>query len=115
MGATRLRHAQRIQQVPDDLLNSIKARFTRAAAVEQRGLDQFEVGRVGQQPHKAKYYSLTPAGPQAAHSEAESWERMAAVIARLLQAEGVVKMHGLRVFALRLLGLFGRQRNERKS
>ena len=54
---------------------------------EQRGWISSKWG-VLDNNRKAKYYSLTWAGRKQLTSEAESWERMAAVIAKLLGAEG---------------------------
>jgi PadR family transcriptional regulator PadR len=81
--------AQRIQQVSDDLLKLNQGTLYPALLrLEQRGWINSKWG-VSDNNRKAKYYSLTRSGRKQLTCEAESWERMAAVIARLLQAEGV--------------------------
>jgi PadR family transcriptional regulator, regulatory protein PadR len=81
--------AQRIQQVSDDLLKLNQGTLYPALLrLEQRGWINSKWG-VSDNNRKAKYYSLTRSGRKQLTSEAESWERMAAVIARLLEAEGV--------------------------
>jgi PadR family transcriptional regulator, regulatory protein PadR len=80
--------AQRIQQVSDDLLKLNQGTLYPALLrLEQRGWINSKWG-VSDNNRKAKYYSLTRSGRKQLTSEAESWERMAAVIARLLEAEG---------------------------
>jgi PadR family transcriptional regulator, regulatory protein PadR len=54
--------------------------------LEQRGWISSKWG-VSDNNRKAKYYSLTRSGRKQLASEAESWERMAGVIARLLATE----------------------------
>ena len=81
--------AQRIQQVSNDLLKLNQGTLYPALLrLEQRGWINAKWG-VSENNRKAKYYSLTRAGRRQLVAEAESWERMAAVIARLLAgAEG---------------------------
>jgi PadR family transcriptional regulator, regulatory protein PadR len=80
--------AQRIQQVSEDLLKLNQGTLYPALLrLEQRGWIRSKWG-VSDNNRKAKYYSLTRSGRKQLTSEAESWERMAAVIARLLEAEG---------------------------
>jgi PadR family transcriptional regulator PadR len=80
--------AQRIQQVSEDLLKLNQGTLYPALLrLEQRVWINSNWG-VSENNRKAKYYSLTPAGRKQLTSEAESWERMAAVMARLLGAEG---------------------------
>jgi PadR family transcriptional regulator, regulatory protein PadR len=81
--------AQRIQQVSEDLLKLNQGTLYPALLrLEQRGWISAKWG-VSENNRKAKYYSLTRAGRKQLVSEAESWERRAAVIARLLAgAEG---------------------------
>ena len=80
--------AQRIQQVSGDLLKLNQGTLYPALLrLEQRGWIGSKWG-VSDHNRKAKYYSLTRAGRKQLTSEAESWERMAAVMARLLGAEG---------------------------
>ena len=79
--------AQRIQQVSEDLLKLNQGTLYPALLrLEQRGWINSNWG-VSENNRKAKYYSLTRAGCKQLTSEAESWERMAAVMARLLGAE----------------------------
>src|SRR5882724_12406434 len=81
--------ALRIQQVSDDLLKLNQGTLYPALLrLEQRGWINSKWG-VSDNNRKAKYYSLTRPGRKQLTSEAESWERMAAVIARLLGAEGI--------------------------
>ena len=81
--------AQRIQQVSDDLLKLNQGTLYPALLrLEQRGWINSKWG-VSDNNRKAKYYSLTRSGRKQLTSEAQSWARMAAVIARLLEAEGV--------------------------
>jgi PadR family transcriptional regulator, regulatory protein PadR len=82
--------AQRIQQVSEDLLKLNQGTLYPALLrLEQRGWISSKWG-VSDNNRKAKYYSLTRAGHKQLATEAESWERMAAMIARLLaSAEGV--------------------------
>ena len=81
--------AQRIQQVSEDLLKLNQGTLYPALLrLEQRGWINSNWG-VSENNRKAKYYSLTRSGCRQLTSETEGWERMAAVIARLLRAEGV--------------------------
>jgi len=81
--------AQRIQQVSEDLLKLNQGTLYPALLrLEQRGWISSKWG-VSDNNRKAKYYSLTRSGRKQLTSEAANWERMAAVIARLLAAEGV--------------------------
>jgi PadR family transcriptional regulator PadR len=76
--------AQRIQQVSEDLLKLNQGTLYPALLrLEQRGWIGSKWGVSGNN-RKAKYYSLTRAGRKQLASEAESWERMAGVIGRLL-------------------------------
>jgi PadR family transcriptional regulator, regulatory protein PadR len=81
--------AQRIQQVSEDLLKLNQGTLYPALLrLEPRGWISSKWG-LSDNHRKAKYYSLTRSGRAQLSSEAESWERMAAVIARLLGAEGL--------------------------
>jgi PadR family transcriptional regulator, regulatory protein PadR len=80
--------AQRIQQVSEDLLKLNQGTLYPALLrLEQRGWISSKWG-VSDNNRKAKYYSLTRSGRKQLANEAASWERMAAVIARLLATEG---------------------------
>jgi PadR family transcriptional regulator, regulatory protein PadR len=79
--------AQRIQQVSQDLLKLNQGTLYPALLrLEQRGWISSKWG-VSDNNRKAKYYSLTRSGRKQLANEAESWERMAGVIARLLATE----------------------------
>jgi len=81
--------AQRIQQVSEDLLKLNQGTLYPALLrLEQRGWISSKWG-VSDNNRRAKYYSLTRPGRKQLTSEAESWERMAAMISRLLGAEGI--------------------------
>jgi transcriptional regulator len=80
--------AQRIRQVSEDLLKLNQGTLYPALLrLEQRGWISSKWG-VSDNNRKAKYHSLTRSGRKQLTSETESWERMAAVIARLLGGEG---------------------------
>jgi PadR family transcriptional regulator, regulatory protein PadR len=81
--------AQRVQQVSEDLMKLNQGTLYPALLrLEQRGWIHSKWG-VSENNRRARYYSLTPAGRKQLVKEAESWERMAGVIARLLTgAEG---------------------------
>jgi PadR family transcriptional regulator, regulatory protein PadR len=80
--------AQRIQQVSEDLLKLNQGTLYPALLrLEQRGWISSKWG-VSDNNRKAKYYSLTRSGRKQLATETVTWERMAAVIARLLSAEG---------------------------
>jgi transcriptional regulator len=80
--------AQRIQQVSEYLLKLNQGTLYPALLrLEQRGWVSSKWG-VSDNNRKAKYYSLTRSGRKQLATEAESWERMAGIIARLLGAEG---------------------------
>ena len=76
--------AQRIQQVSEDLLKLNQGTLYPALLrLEQRGWISSKWG-VSDNNRRAKYYVLTRAGRKQLATEEKSWERMAAVIARLL-------------------------------
>src|SRR6201998_2687468 len=81
--------AQRIQQVSEDLLKLNQGTLYPALLrLEQRGWISAKWG-VSDNNRKAKYYSLTRSGRKQLATETASWERMAALMARLLGgAEG---------------------------
>lgn len=82
--------AVRIQQVSADLLRLNQGTLYPALLrLEQRGWISSKWG-VSDNNRKAKFYSLTRRGRKQLLAETESWERMAALIARLLRrTEGV--------------------------
>ena len=80
--------AVRIQQVSEDLLKLNQGTLYPALLrLEQRGWISSKWG-VSENNRKAKFYTLTRAGRRQLATETESWERMAAVIHRLLGTQG---------------------------
>jgi transcriptional regulator len=77
--------ALRIQQVSEDLLQLNQGTLYPALLrLEQRGWIASKWG-VSENNRKAKYYSLTRAGRRRLVEEAESWDRMSAMINRVLR------------------------------
>ena len=77
--------AQRIQQVSEDLLQLNQGTLYPALLrLEQRGWVASKWG-VSENNRKAKFYSLTRAGRRQLVEEAESWDRMSAMINRVLR------------------------------
>ncbi len=77
--------ALRIQQVSDKLLQLNQGTLYPALLrIEQRGWIASKWG-VSENNRKAKYYSLTYAGRKQLEQEVESWDRMSAVINRVLR------------------------------
>lgn len=78
--------ALRIQQVSEDLLQLNQGTLYPALLrLDQRGWIASKWG-VSENNRKAKYYSLTRAGSKQLAEEAESWDRMSAMINRVLRA-----------------------------
>jgi PadR family transcriptional regulator, regulatory protein PadR len=76
--------AQRVQQVSEDLLKLNQGTLYPALLrLEQRGWISSKWG-ASENNRKAKYYSLTRAGRKQLLAETASWERMTALMARLL-------------------------------
>lgn len=82
--------AVRIQQVSEDLLKLNQGTLYPALLrLEQKGWINSKWG-VSVNNRKARYYSLTRAGRKQMATEAKSWERMAALMKRILGGvEGV--------------------------
>jgi PadR family transcriptional regulator len=77
--------ALRIQQVSEDLLQLNQGTLYPALLrLEQRGWIASKWG-VSENNRKAKFYSLTRAGRRQLAQEAESWDRMSAMINRVLR------------------------------
>ena len=77
--------AQRIQQVSEDLLKLNQGTLYPALLrLEQRGWISSKWG-ASENNRKAKFYTLTRAGRKQLLTETESWERMTALMARLLR------------------------------
>jgi len=79
--------ARRLQQVSNDVLRLNQGSLYPALLrLEQKGWISARWG-VTEANRKARYYSLTRAGRKRLKEEAESWERMAAIIGRVLEGE----------------------------
>jgi PadR family transcriptional regulator PadR len=80
--------AVRIQQVSEDLLKLNQGTLYPALLrLEQRGWISSKWG-VSENNRKAKFYTLTRLGRRQLATETKSWERMAAVIQRLIRTQG---------------------------
>jgi len=78
--------AQRIQQISDHVLELNQGTLYPALVrLEQRGWIDSEWGR-SDNNRRARYYRITTRGRKQLAVEAENWERMAGIIARLFQA-----------------------------
>jgi transcriptional regulator len=76
--------AQRIKQMSEDLLKLNQGTLYPALLrLEQRGWISSKWG-TSENNRRARYYSLTRSGKKQLAAEAESWERMSSVIAKLL-------------------------------
>ena len=81
--------ARRIEQVSEHLLHLNQGTLYPALLrLEQKGWISSKWG-TSDNNRRARYYSLTKAGKKQLAREAESWERMAGVIARMLQDEAI--------------------------
>jgi PadR family transcriptional regulator, regulatory protein PadR len=79
--------ARRIEQVSENLLHLNQGTLYPALLrLEQKGWISSKWG-TSDNNRRARYYSLTRSGKKQLAREAESWERMAGMIARLLQGE----------------------------
>lgn len=77
--------ARRIQQISQDALQLNQGTLYPALLrLQLRGWVVSKWG-VTENNRKARYYSITRAGRKRLQEEAESWERMAAIINRVLQ------------------------------
>jgi transcriptional regulator len=78
--------ARRIEQVSDDALQMNQGTLYPALVrLEQRGWITSKWG-LSDNNRRARYYELTKAGRKQLRSEAASWERMAAIVARFLES-----------------------------
>jgi PadR family transcriptional regulator PadR len=81
--------ARRIEQVSENLLHLNQGTLYPALLrLEQKGWIGSKWG-TSDNNRRARYYSLTKAGKKQLVRETESWEKMAGMIARLLQGEPV--------------------------
>ncbi len=77
--------ARRIEQVSGDLLRLNQGTLYPALLrLEQKGWITSKWG-TSENNRRARFYSLTKAGRKQLEKEAEDWERMSAIIARLLE------------------------------
>jgi PadR family transcriptional regulator, regulatory protein PadR len=80
--------ARRIEQVSQDLLSMNQGTLYPALLrLEQRGWITSTWG-ISENNRKARFYSLTKAGRKQLEQETENWQRMAALISRLVAGEG---------------------------
>ena len=76
--------AQRLQQVSDDILHLNQGTLYPALLrLEQRGWIASKWG-TSENNRRARYYTLTRAGRKQLQRETDDWQRMAAIMARLL-------------------------------
>jgi len=80
--------ARRIEQVSGDriILNQGTI-YTSLVRLEQRGWIRSKWG-VSENNRRARFYSLTRAGQKQLAAETENWERIAAVMGRVLASDG---------------------------
>ena len=77
--------ARRIQQVSEDALQLSQGTIYPALLrLEQRGWIQAEWG-TSENNRKVRFYTITKAGRKQLREETESWERMMAIINRVLE------------------------------
>ena len=78
--------ARRIEQVSEGVLSLNQGTIYPALLrLQQKGWIKGEWGS-SENNRKAKYYSLTRSGRKQLATETESWERISAIIARMLQS-----------------------------
>jgi PadR family transcriptional regulator, regulatory protein PadR len=77
--------ARRLEQVSEDVLRLNEGTvYTSLLRLQQRGWISSEWG-VSENNRKARYYAITRSGLRQLARETENWERIAAVIGRVLQ------------------------------
>jgi len=77
--------SRRIQQVSDNALQLTQGTIYPALLrLEQRGWIAPEWG-ISDQNRRARFYSITKAGRKQLHEETENWERMMAIINKVLE------------------------------
>ena len=80
--------ARRIEQVSDDALRLNQGTLYPALIrLEQRGWIKSKWG-ASENKRRARFYSLTRTGRRQLEVEAENWQQMVAVIARVLEGAG---------------------------
>ncbi len=80
--------ARRIEQISGDVLKLNEGTVYTALMRLQRQGWISSVWGTSENNRKAKFYTITRAGRRQLSHEAESWERIAGVIARFLQSPG---------------------------
>ncbi len=81
--------AQRLQQVSDDLLQLNQGTLYPALLrLEQRGWISSKWG-LSDNNRKARFYTLTRSGRRQLQREADDWQRMTAIMARVLGGEEI--------------------------
>jgi PadR family transcriptional regulator PadR len=81
--------ARRIEQVSENLLHLNQGTLYPALLrLEQRGWINSKWG-TSDNNRRARYYSLSKSGRKQLARETESWEKMAGMIARMLQGEAI--------------------------
>jgi PadR family transcriptional regulator PadR len=79
--------ARRIEQVSEDVLRLNEGTvYTSLLRLQQQGWIVAKWG-VSENHRRARYYSITKAGVRRLGIEAENWERISGVIARILKLE----------------------------
>jgi PadR family transcriptional regulator, regulatory protein PadR len=80
--------ARRIEQVSRDILQLNEGTvYTSLLRLQQQGWISAEWG-LSENNRKAKFYSITRRGQKQLEVETENWERISAVIGRVLRLEG---------------------------
>jgi PadR family transcriptional regulator, regulatory protein PadR len=81
--------ARRIEQLSEDVLQLNEGTvYTSLLRLQQQGWISSSWG-ASENNRRAKFYSITKAGRKQLSRETENWERISAVIARVLQAESI--------------------------
>ena len=80
--------ARRIEQISEDVLTLNEGTvYTSLLRLQQRGWIAAKWG-VSENNRRARFYSITKSGLKQLAVEAENWERISGVIARVLRLEG---------------------------
>jgi len=78
--------SERVQQISSDVLQIQQGSLYPALhRLERRGWIKAEWG-TSDNNRRAKYYRLTPAGKRQLHAEAESWLKLTAAVAQVLES-----------------------------
>ena len=78
--------SERVQQISSDVLQIQQGSLYPALhRLERRGWIKAEWG-TSDNNRRAKYYRLTPAGKKQLHAEAESWLKLTAAVAQVLES-----------------------------